>query len=163
MAHFASMLLLSEKVLALSLPSFKPGCARARITSLCERGLDEDAGRYRLTFFTRADAFASSSMKRATSYYHRLSRLAIAHLNLKLPRLNWSTDRQPTSFMSRSISGRRFSNALQRRPDPRPLEHTDPSRTRLRARGKGPQDVSATGTTLPSRSSALVSNKISCR
>ena len=38
--------------------------------------------------------------------------LAVAHLNLKLSRLNWSTDRQPISFMSRSISARRFSSAL---------------------------------------------------
>jgi hypothetical protein len=34
------------------------------------------------------------------------------HLNLKLSRLSWSTDRQPISFMSRSISPRRFSSAL---------------------------------------------------
>jgi hypothetical protein len=40
------------------------------------------------------------------------SSLAVAHLNLKLSRLNWSTDRQPISFMSRSISARRFSSAL---------------------------------------------------
>ena len=40
------------------------------------------------------------------------SRLAVAHLNLKLSRLSWSTDRQPISFMSRSISARRFSSAL---------------------------------------------------
>ncbi len=39
-------------------------------------------------------------------------RLAFAHLNLKLTRLSWSTDRQPISFMSRSISARRFSSAL---------------------------------------------------
>jgi hypothetical protein len=38
--------------------------------------------------------------------------LAVAHLNLKLSRLSWSTDRQPISFMSRSISARRFSSAL---------------------------------------------------
>ena len=36
----------------------------------------------------------------------------IPHLNLKLSRLSWSTDRQPISFMSRSISARRFSSAL---------------------------------------------------
>ena len=35
-----------------------------------------------------------------------------AHLNLKLSRLSWSTDRQPISFMSRSISARRFPSAL---------------------------------------------------
>ena len=40
------------------------------------------------------------------------SSLAVAHLNLKLSRLSWSTDRQPISFMSRSISARRFSSAL---------------------------------------------------
>jgi ferredoxin len=40
------------------------------------------------------------------------SRLAVTHLNLKLSRLSWSTDRQPISFMSRSISARRFSSAL---------------------------------------------------
>ena len=40
------------------------------------------------------------------------SRLGVAHLNLKLSRLSWSTDRQPISFMSRSISARRFSSAL---------------------------------------------------
>src|ERR1700730_17721042 len=34
---------------------------------------------------------------------------AFGHLNLKLSRLNWSTDWQPISFMSRSISARRFS------------------------------------------------------
>ena len=34
------------------------------------------------------------------------------HLNLKLSRLSWSTDRQPISFMSRSISARRCSSAL---------------------------------------------------
>ena len=56
MAHFASMLLLSEKVLALIRPSFKPGCA-GKIESLCERGLDEDAGRYRLTFFYESRRF----------------------------------------------------------------------------------------------------------
>jgi hypothetical protein len=38
--------------------------------------------------------------------------LAVVHLNLKLSRLSWSTDRQPISFMSRSISARRFSSAL---------------------------------------------------
>jgi hypothetical protein len=38
--------------------------------------------------------------------------LAVAHLNLKLSRLSWLTDRQPISFMSRSISARRFSSAL---------------------------------------------------
>src|SRR5260370_1744906 len=38
------------------------------------------------------------------------SRLAVAHLNLKLSRFSWSTDRQPISFMSRSISARRLSN-----------------------------------------------------
>ena len=38
--------------------------------------------------------------------------LAVAHLNLNLSRLSWSTDRQPISFMSRSISARRFSSAL---------------------------------------------------
>jgi len=38
--------------------------------------------------------------------------LAFVHLNLKLTRLSWSTDRQPISFMSRSISARRFSSAL---------------------------------------------------
>ena len=36
----------------------------------------------------------------------------IPHLNLKLSRLSWSTERQPISFMSRSISARRFSSAL---------------------------------------------------
>jgi hypothetical protein len=40
------------------------------------------------------------------------SSLAVAHLNLKLSRLNWSTDRQPISFMSRWISARRFPSAL---------------------------------------------------
>jgi hypothetical protein len=40
------------------------------------------------------------------------SRLAVVHLNLKLSRFSWSTDRQPISFMSRSISARRFSSAL---------------------------------------------------
>jgi hypothetical protein len=34
------------------------------------------------------------------------------HLNLKLSRLSWSTDRQPISFMARSISARRFPSAL---------------------------------------------------
>ena len=43
--------------------------------------------------------------------YHT-SRLTVVHLNLKLSRLSWSTDRQPISFMSRSISARRFSSAL---------------------------------------------------
>lgn len=41
-----------------------------------------------------------------------IEKLAVAHLNLKLSRLSWSTDRQPISFMSRSISARRFSSAL---------------------------------------------------
>ena len=40
------------------------------------------------------------------------ARLAVAHLNLKLSRLSWSTDRQPISFMSRSISAYRFLRAL---------------------------------------------------
>jgi hypothetical protein len=39
-------------------------------------------------------------------------RLASVHLNLKLSRLSWSTVRQPISFMSRSISARRFPRAL---------------------------------------------------
>jgi hypothetical protein len=39
-------------------------------------------------------------------------RLARAHLNLKLSRLSWSTVRLPISFMSRSISARRFPRAL---------------------------------------------------
>jgi hypothetical protein len=43
---------------------------------------------------------------------YRLSGRPVAHLNLKLSRLNWPTDRQPISFMSRSISARRFSSAL---------------------------------------------------
>src|SRR6476660_1341315 len=34
------------------------------------------------------------------------------HLNLKLSRLSWSTVWQPISFMSRSISARRFPSAL---------------------------------------------------
>jgi hypothetical protein len=38
--------------------------------------------------------------------------LDVAHLNLKLSRLSLSTDRQPISFMSRSISARRFARAL---------------------------------------------------
>jgi hypothetical protein len=33
-------------------PALVPGCMRdGTITSLCERGVDRDAGRYRLTFF----------------------------------------------------------------------------------------------------------------
>src|SRR5271155_2699338 len=34
------------------------------------------------------------------------------HLNFKLSRLSWSTVRQPISFISRSISARRFPSAL---------------------------------------------------
>jgi hypothetical protein len=33
------------------------GMRHRRITSLCERGIDEDAGRYRLTFFYRRRQF----------------------------------------------------------------------------------------------------------
>jgi hypothetical protein len=37
-----------------------------KITVLCERGVDEDAGRYRMTFFHETGAFVSLSMKKAT-------------------------------------------------------------------------------------------------
>jgi hypothetical protein len=40
------------------------------------------------------------------------SRLAVVHLNLKFSRLSWLTERQPISFMSRSISAWRFFRAL---------------------------------------------------
>lgn len=36
------------------------------ITSLCERGIDDDSGRYRLTFFSKTDGSDSSSTKRET-------------------------------------------------------------------------------------------------
>src|ERR1700682_3719076 len=40
-----------------------------------------------------------------------VAQLTESHLNLKLLRLSWSTDRHPISFMSRSISARRFPSA----------------------------------------------------
>ena len=71
----------------------------------------------------------------------------IPHLNLKLSRLSWSTDRQPISFMSRSISSeifkRPFHAGLTR--GRQSIQIKSPSRTRLRAHGKGLQDVGATG------------------
>ena len=41
------------------------------ITSFCERGIDDDAGRYRLTFSTKARDFGSLSMKPGTSFNAR--------------------------------------------------------------------------------------------
>jgi hypothetical protein len=47
-------------------PSLVPVRMReGKITVLCERGLNEDAGRYRLNFFMRIGASALLSTKRA--------------------------------------------------------------------------------------------------
>ena len=45
------MQLSSDKGSMSSPPSFRFGCAKERSRFLCERGVDEHAGRYRMTFF----------------------------------------------------------------------------------------------------------------
>ena len=71
----------------------------------------------------------------------------IPHLNLKLSRLSWSTDRQPISFMSRSISSEIFKRPLNAglTRGRQSIQIKPPSRTCLRAHGKSFQDVGATG------------------
>ena len=51
------MQLSSDKGSMSSPPSFRFGCAKEKITVLCERGVDEDAGRYRMTFFHENQRF----------------------------------------------------------------------------------------------------------
>jgi Family of unknown function (DUF6522) len=53
-------------------PSLVPVRMReGKITVLCERGFDEDAGRYRLTFFMRTGDSASLSMKKGMPFNAR--------------------------------------------------------------------------------------------
>ena len=68
--------------------------------------------------FARAYALAIykspklADMREAAAGLSAILDVEMDHLNLKLSRLSWATDRQPISFMSRSISARRFPRAL---------------------------------------------------
>jgi hypothetical protein len=53
------------KGLGIDPPLIQERMREGRVTSLCERGIDEDEGRYRVTFFSETGAFASSSTIRA--------------------------------------------------------------------------------------------------
>ena len=81
------------------------------ITSLCEAGADEDAGRHRVTFFAEADGSVSSSMRRVRSSgsLSLTSATALCPPHCPKPVRNRSPDKAPSRFFSHGTPGDRNS------------------------------------------------------